>query len=106
MVEISVRPYHQLKHILTRPHTDVTATRCTLLTPARRRCLSSVVRSRLGERISCGVVGKMMDSVFRPSGFFVTAKLHEWRSEYNCDGYTNPAAIHRWRIRLHRRVVL
>ncbi|GBP72169.1 hypothetical protein EVAR_49760_1 [Eumeta japonica] len=31
-------------------------------------------------------VGKMMDNVFRKSYFFITAKLHMWWSEYNCDG--------------------
>ncbi|GBP26233.1 hypothetical protein EVAR_16085_1 [Eumeta japonica] len=41
---------------------------------------------RLGERISCGVVGTMMDSVFRRSSFFIKDELHMWRSEYNCDG--------------------
>ncbi|GBP34279.1 hypothetical protein EVAR_13418_1 [Eumeta japonica] len=56
---------------------------------------------RLGERISCGVVDKMMVSVFRRSSFFITAELHMWRSKYNCDRCTNPAAIYKWRIRLH-----
>ncbi|GBP42876.1 Regulator of G-protein signaling 7 [Eumeta japonica] len=58
-------------------------------------------KSRLGGRMSCGAVGKIMDRVFRRSNFFITAELHIWRSEYNCDGCTNYSAMHRWRIRLH-----
>ncbi|GBP33485.1 hypothetical protein EVAR_23888_1 [Eumeta japonica] len=43
----------------------------------------------------------MMDSVFRRSNFFITAELHIWQLEFNCDGCTNSAEIYRWRIRLH-----
>ncbi|GBP52214.1 hypothetical protein EVAR_87599_1 [Eumeta japonica] len=58
------------------------------------------VRGRLGERISYGVVGEMMISVFRRSDFFSTAELHTLRLEYKCDACTNSAAIYIWRIRL------
>ncbi|GBP42913.1 hypothetical protein EVAR_87292_1 [Eumeta japonica] len=48
-----------------------------------------------GEQVSCGVVGKMMDSVFRRSRLLYSAELHMWRSEYSYDGCINLAAIYR-----------
>ncbi|GBP26516.1 hypothetical protein EVAR_86018_1 [Eumeta japonica] len=54
-----------------------------------------------GEQISCGVVGKLMDSVFRRSKLLYHSRASYVAVGYNCDGCTNLATICRWRIRLH-----
>ncbi|GBP75522.1 hypothetical protein EVAR_58803_1 [Eumeta japonica] len=62
--------------------------------PSRKPVLQIFHHSRLGVRI-LAMCGQNDAQRFDFQTYLLQYELHKWRPEYNCDGYTNSAAIYR-----------